>query len=448
MSAVDASHDPALRSWVASANGSQADFLVQNLPYRRFRRLGAAQPWRIGIAIGDQVLDLHAAHSVPGWPANLALPLAALAAGDLNAVMALPAAQRQALRRAFSAALRAGSIQALTLAACLLPQADAEMALPCAIGDYTDFYTGIHHATAVGKLFRPDNPLLPIGYHGRVSSIGVSGQTFHRPWGQIKADGADPVYAPCQRLDYELELGVFVDPGNAPGRPMSMAQAEANWFGLVLLNDWSARDLQAWEYQPLGPFLAKSFATTISPWIVTQEALAPFRVPFSHPVGDPAPLPHLSSAFNQANGGIAITLEVLLQTALMRDSGSSPQRLMSSHYADAYWTVAQMLARHSSNGCNLQPGDLLGSGTQSGPAPGQGGSLPELSNGGKQPISLDSGETRRVLAGWRYGGAARVLRARWRQAHWAGRMRRNNAGGGGRSATLIECHSAAATVAE
>ena len=413
MTGIDESHDPALRSWVASANLPQADFPLQNLPYGRFRRLGAAQPWRIGIAIGDQVLDLHAAHSVPGWPADLALPLAALASGDLNAVMALPAARRQALRTAFSAALREGSVQATTLAACLLPQTDAEMTLPCAIGDYTDFYTGIHHATAVGKLFRPDNPLLPnykwlpIGYHGRVSSIGVSGQTFHRPWGQIKAEGADPVYAPCQRLDYELELGVFVGAGNVLGRPMTMAQAEDNWFGIVLLNDWSARDLQAWEYQPLGPFLAKSFATTISPWIVTQEALAPFRVPFSHPDGDPAPLPHLDSAFNQTGGGIAITLEVLLQTAKMREAGMSPQRLMHSNYADAYWTVAQMLAHHSSNGCNLRPGDLLGSGTQSGPAPGQGGSLLELSDGGKQPITLASGETRRFLQ----DGDTVVLRA-------------------------------------
>ena len=411
--ATDASHDPALRSWVESADASGTDFPVQNLPYGRFRQAGSAQAWRIGIAIGDQVLDLAAAESAPGWPAGLIQPLAALAQGDLNAVMALPAARRLALRQAFSAALRAGSPQAGALAKCLVPQADAEMALPCRIGDYTDFYTGIHHATAVGKLFRPDNALLPnykwvpIGYHGRVSSIGVSGQTFHRPWGQTRAEGADPVYAPCKRLDFELELGVFVGPGNAQGRPMTMAQAEEDWFGLVLLNDWSARDIQAWEYQPLGPFLAKSFATTISPWIVTREALAPFRVPFAHPAGDPAPLPYLDSVFNRASGGIAVVLEVLLQTATMRAQGLAPQRLMQSNYADAYWTVAQMLAHHSSNGCNLQTGDLLGSGTQSGPAPGQGGSLLELSGGGKQPISLASGETRTFLQ----DGDTVVLRA-------------------------------------
>ncbi len=413
MNGIDSSHDPALRSWLASANAAQTDFPVQNLPFGRFRRSASAEPWRIGVAIGDQVLDLHAAQHSSGWPADLGQALAALAAGDLNTVMALPQPRRQALRMAISAALAEGSAQAASLADCLLPQAQAEMALPCAIGDYTDFYTGIHHATTVGKLFRPDNPLLPnykwlpIGYHGRASSIGVSGQTFHRPWGQTRAEGADPVYAPCQRLDYELELGVFVGQGNASGRPMGMASAEENWFGLVLLNDWSARDLQAWEYQPLGPFLAKSFATTISPWIVTREALAPFRVPFSRPAGDPAPLPHLDSDINRTAGAIDIRLQVLLQTAAMRAQGQAPQPLTTSNYADAYWSVAQMLAHHSSNGCNLQPGDLLGSGTQSGPTPDQGGSLLELSGGGKLPITLASGETRSFLQ----DGDSVVLRA-------------------------------------
>jgi fumarylacetoacetase len=275
------------------------------------------------------------------------------------------------------------------------------MALPCHIGDYTDFYTGIHHATTVGKLFRPDNPLLPnyqwvpIGYHGRSSSIVVSGQPVKRPQGQTLAPGAtEPAFGPCKRLDYELELGILVGPGNALGEPKTMEQAEADWFGLVLLNDWSARDIQAWEYQPLGPFLAKNFASTVSPWVVTQEALAPYRAPFAHPPQDPQPLAYLNSAFNSAAGALDVTLEVWLQTAQMK----TPQRLMQSNFRDAaYWTVAQLLTHHSSGGCNLQPGDLLGTGTLSGPAAGEGGSLLELSNGGKTPITLANGETRSFL---------------------------------------------------
>ena len=402
---LDASHDPGLRSWVASANEAGTDFPIQNLPLGRFRRAGSAEPWRIGVAIGDQVLDLHLAAAAPGWSAEMAAWLAPLAAGDLNRFMALGPAARRGLRRELSAALAAGSPGQAPLGACLLPQAQAEMSLPCQIGDYTDFYTGIHHATTVGKLFRPDNPLLPnykwvpIGYHGRVSSIGVSGQRFRRPLGQFLAtpDATAPSFGPCRRLDYELELGLFVGAGNALGEPMSLEQAEDDWFGLVLLNDWSARDLQAWEYQPLGPFLAKNFATTLSPWIVTQEALAPFRVPFTRPAGDPAPLPHLDSEAHRAGGGLSVQLGVSLQTAAMREQGLPPQRLMSSDFRDAYWSLAQMLAHHASNGCNLQPGDLLGSGTQSGPEPGQGGSLLELTAGGKQALTLKHGETRVFL---------------------------------------------------
>ncbi|HEV8313346.1 MAG TPA: fumarylacetoacetase, partial [Burkholderiaceae bacterium] len=309
------------------------------------------------------------------------------------------AAVRRETRRQLSQALRRGSASEATLRDCLYAQRDVESSVPCRIGDYTDFYTGIHHATTVGKLFRPDNPLLPnykwvpIGYHGRVSSIGVSGQRFRRPSGQVKGEGDAPVFGPCKRLDYELELGVFVGAGNALGEPLTMAQAEDDWFGLVLLNDWSARDVQAWEYQPLGPFLAKNFATTISPWIVTQEALAPFRAPFTRPAGDPQPLPYLDSAANREQGALEITLEVWLQTASM----SAPQRLMQSNFRDAYWTVAQMLTHHASNGCNLQPGDLLGSGTQSGPDEAQGGSLLELTRGGKQALTLANGETRNFL---------------------------------------------------
>jgi fumarylacetoacetase len=285
----------------------------------------------------------------------------------------------------------------------LVPQADCEFAVPCRIGDYTDFYTGIHHATAVGRLFRPDNPLLPnykwvpIGYHGRSSSIVVSGTSLARPWGQVKGAGDAPEFVPSRRLDYELELGFFVGPPNALGAPLDMAQAEASLFGATLLNDWSARDIQAWEYQPLGPFLAKNFGTTLSPWIVTMEALEPFRVPFTRDEADPDPLAYLDSEANRRRGAIAITLETWLQTHEMAGRGEAPVRLSRSSYADAYWTPAQMLAHHASSGCNMQPGDLLGSGTQSGPEPGAGGSLLELSQGGKLPIALPGGETRTFL---------------------------------------------------
>ena len=417
---TEPTHDPALQSWVTTANSPGSDFPVQNLPYGRFRRSasggsnGSGEPWRVGIAIGDQILDLAAAQQQAGWPAALAPQLQALAAGDLNAVMAAPKAVRVALRQAFSAALRAGSAQQAVLAGCLVAQADAQMGLPCTITDYTDFYTGIHHATAVGKLFRPDNPLLPnykwvpIGYHGRASSIIVSGTPIRRPRGQTKApDAAAPTVGPSQRLDCELELGALVGPGNALGEPVPIAEAEDRLFGLTLLNDWSARDLQAWEYQPLGPFLAKNFGSTLSPWVVTMEALAPFRAPFSRPDGDPQPLPYLDCAANRASGAIDIQLSVWLQTAAMCERGEAAVQLSQSNFRDAYWTLAQLLTHHASNGCNLQPGDLLGTGTQSGPAAGQGGSLLELSQGGQQPITLRSGEQRRFLA----DGDTLILRA-------------------------------------
>ena len=401
---IDATHDPALRSWVESANAEDTDFPVQNLPFGAFRRKNSDEPLRIGVAIGDQVLDLNLALAQCPWGPGIPDLLAPLAAGDLKPLMSAGPAARRTLRLALSQALAEGSDQGPFLELCLVPQAQVDMALPCAIGDYTDFYTGIHHATAVGKLFRPDNPLLPnykwvpIGYHGRASSIGVSPQSFVRPRGQtMPPGGSAPQFGASQRLDYELELGVFVGAGNALGRPLDMAAAEADWFGIVLLNDWSARDFQAWEYQPLGPFLAKNFATTISPWIVTSEALEPFRAPFIRPDGDPQPLPYLDSPANRERGQIDIALQVLLRTHSMRQQGLAPQPLSASNYRDAYWTVAQMLAHHSSGGCNLQPGDLLGTGTQSGPEAGQGGSLLELSAGGKQAIALPGGETRSFL---------------------------------------------------
>ncbi|MFO1216820.1 MAG: fumarylacetoacetase [Burkholderiaceae bacterium] len=421
---LDDTHDPAATSWVASANAPQADFPLQNLPLARLRRRGTADAWRVGVAIGDQVLDLELALARCPWPRDAEPLLKPLAEGDLLALMRLGAEARRAVRVVLSRALRAGSEQAPRLGSCLVPQAEVEFDLPCRIGDYTDFYTGIHHATTVGKLFRPDNPLLPnykwvpIGYHGRASSIRVSGHAFARPRGQIMLPEAQaPVFEPCRRLDYELELGIFVGAGNADGTPIPMARAEDDWFGMVLLNDWSARDVQAWEYQPLGPFLSKSFATTISPWVVTHEALAPYRLPFTRPAGDPQPLPYLDSPLNREAGAIDITLEVSLHTAQMRAAGLPPHRLSTSNFHDAYWTVAQLIAHHSSNGCNLMPGDLLGTGTLSGPRPEQGASLLELSHGGRQPITLPNGEKRVFLAdgdsvilrGWcAREGAARV----------------------------------------
>ena len=399
---IDATHDPALRSWVESANAPDSDFPVQNLPLGRFRLAGADEPLRCGVAIGDQVLDLQLALQLSPWPDGVPELLAPLAAGELAAFMALGRPAWKALRAALSAALAEGSDTAPFLELCLLPQAQAAMALPCRVGDYTDFYTGIHHALTVGKLMRPDHPLLPnykwvpIGYHGRASSVTLGGPV-KRPRGQTRSSGDTPHFGPSQRLDYELELGLWVGVGNELGTPVPMAQAEERLFGVTLLNDWSARDLQGWEYQPLGPFLAKNFSTMVSPWIVSFEALAPFRRPFTRPAGDPQPLPYLDSEFNREAGALDIRLEVWLQTARMRELGLPAQRLSHSNALDAYWTPAQLVAHHTSNGCNLATGDLLGTGTLSGPLPAQGGSLLELSAGGRQPLTLPGGETRTFL---------------------------------------------------
>ena len=389
--ALNATHDPKLRSWVASANEAGCDFPIQNLPFGRFRAAGSSKAFRIGVAIGDQVLDLKAAGLVD--------------TDDMNALMNASVKDRQALRAAISAGLAEGSGKEAAWSKALLPQARAELTVPCRIGDYTDFYTGIHHATTIGKLFRPDQPLMPnykwvpIGYHGRASSIGVSGQVFKRPQGQTKApDAAEPSFGPSKRLDYELELGFLIGRGNALGEPIAIGEAEDHLFGVTLLNDWSARDLQAWEYQPLGPFLAKNFASTLSPWIVTMEALAPFRARFERPAGDPQPLPYLDAPANRESGALDITLEVLLQTAKMRAAGEAPARLTRGNTTEAaYWTAAQLVTHHTVNGCNLQPGDLLGSGTLSGPKPDEAGSLMELTLGGKQPITLPNGEKRTFL---------------------------------------------------
>ena len=400
MNAIDETHDVALRSWVDSANAADTDFPIQNLPFGRFRLPGGG--WRIGVAIGDQALDLKLAADAIDWPVEVHASFALLAAGDMNGFMALGTAARRSLRRALSRALAADG-PASRLASCLHAQSALEFALPCRIGDYTDFYVGIHHATAVGKLFRPDNPLLPnykwvpIGYHGRASSIVPSGTPVRRPRGQT-AGAERPEFGTSKRLDLELELGFFVGPGNALGTSIPIERAEEHLFGVTLLNDWSARDIQAWEYQPLGPFLAKNFATTLSPWIVTMEALAPFRQPFTRAASDPQPLPYLDGEANRAQGVLDVQLEVRLQTAAMRAASLPPVTISRSASAQAaYWTPAQLIAHHTVNGCNLQPGDLLGSGTLSGPAREQAGSLLELTAGGKDPIRLPNGELRTFL---------------------------------------------------
>jgi fumarylacetoacetase len=352
---------------------------------------------------------------------------AAVAAGAgpvLNGLMQLgPAAWRALRNTAFDGLLEASERRA-AFERCLVPRSQVEYALPAVIGDFTDFYTSIHHATAVGRVFRPDNPLLPnykwlpIGYHGRSSSISPSGQEIRRPWGQILPAGrSEPEFAPSARLDYELELGVFVGNGNPLGTPITIEDAEAHVFGLCLLNDWSARDIQAFEYQPLGPFLAKNFATTISPWIVSLQALAPFRTSHARGSGDPVLPAYLRSSANDAGGGIDIRLEVDLETSSMRERGEPPQRLCATSFRHSYWTVAQLVAHHTVNGCNLRPGDLLGTGTQSGPAAGEAGSMLELGGGGKHPIAVGSRETRAflqdgdavTLRGWcEKSGAARI----------------------------------------
>ena len=403
--ALNETHDPLLRSWVSSAQAPNTDFPIQNLPFGVFRGAGGAQSaaaFGLGVAIGDQVLSLSGALRVGIFGNDLSPELTkALNAPHLNDFMRLGGATWSQVRLALSRALRTDSPFEAALQSHLSPIAEAEFALPAQIGDYTDFYTSIHHATAVGKLFRPDNPLLPnykwvpIGYHGRASSIGVSGQRFHRPVGQTMPPNAStPNFAPAKRLDYEMEVGIFIGTGNALGEPISMTDAEDHIFGLCLLNDWSARDMQAWEYQPLGPFLAKNFASTISPWVVSLEALAPYRQAWQRDASDPQPLPYLDSPQLRVTGAFDVQLEVLIQTKKMREENLPAQRLSLSNFSHSYWTIAQLVAHHTVNGCNLQAGDLLGSGTQSGPLPEEAGSLLELTGGGKQAITLSSGEQR------------------------------------------------------
>jgi fumarylacetoacetase len=372
---IDATHHAELRSWVESANHPATNFPIQNLPFAMFERDGNA---RLGIGIGDRILDATAAFGIP----------------CMKDVMAMPKTMRVALRSRISAFLAMQNPAAESL---LTPMAGARLLLPCEIGDFTDFYASIYHATNAGKMFRPDNPLLPnykwlpVAYHGRASSVVLSGTRVQRPLGQtVEHPAGPPSFGPTRRLDYEVEIGAFLGPGNALGDPIPAAEAFDHLFGVCLLNDWSARDIQSWEYQPLGPFLAKSFATSISPWIVTMEALEPFRsAPDARPETDPQPLPHLRTGGNDAFG---ITLEVWLQT-----ESSGPVRLSRGNFASMYWTLPQMVVHHASNGCPLKPGDLIGSGTVSGPAKENYGCLLELTWRGTEPLQLPGGETRRFL---------------------------------------------------
>ena len=397
--AIDETHDPALESWVGSANG-HPDFPIQNLPLGVFS-VGSKGP-HIGAAIGDSVLDLNSLAKAGLLDSHWTL---ALSLGCLNAWFAHGREDSANLRRQLSDLLSDESCRA-KVEPHLVGRERVTMHLPCTIGDYTDFYVGIHHATNVGKQFRPDNPLLPnykyvpIGYHGRASSVRVSGNEVVRPKGQRKPPEADvPEYGPSRRLDYELELGIFIGRGNELGSTIPIGDAGNHIAGYCLLNDWSARDLQAWEYQPLGPFLAKNFLTSISPWVITPEALAPFRRPMlPRPAGDPAPLPYLWDEGDQQGGGLGIGLEVSLLTSTMREADMSPHRLSRGDAASAmYWSAAQIVAHHSSNGCNLRPGDLIGTGTLSTAEADGLGSLLEISRGGKEPIQLPTGETRSFL---------------------------------------------------
>ena len=385
-----------MRSWVGSAEGS--DFPLENLPLGIFS-VGERRR-RSGVAIGDYVVDLVGIGDLleEDWREDLSQPV-------LNGWLSRgPEAQgslRGRLQELLSDEKYRNEVEPQ-----LVGQTEVRLHVPCLVGDYTDFYVGIHHATNVGKQFRPDNPLLPnykyvpIGYHGRASSVRASGEPVIRPSGQRKPPDADaPEYGPSKRLDYELELGIWVGEGNELGSPIAIGQAADHIAGYCLLNDWSARDLQAWEYQPLGPFLAKNFLTSVSPWIVSPQALEPFRKPMPpRPHGDPEPLPYLNDAADRERGGLAVQLEVTLTTEKMRTDGLAPH-ILSRGSADAamYWSAAQIVAHHSSNGCNLQPGDLIGTGTLSTDSAGGLGSMLEISQGGKQPITLPSGETRTFL---------------------------------------------------
>ncbi len=398
---MNETHDPKVKSWVTTANQPGCDFPIQNLPFGVFRK-NQHDHGSIGIAIGDQVLDVGA------WSRELGQDFAGselLKEPLLNSFLAAGPQAWSATRKAVFDLLRDGASQREKTARFLHSLQTVEMRMPVSIADYTDFYASVYHATNVGSMFRPDNPLLPnykwipIGYHGRASSIVISGTQVERPQGQRKPPADEiPSYGPCRQLDYELEVGAVIGQGNVLGEPIPVRDAAQHIFGLCLSNDWSARDVQAWEYQPLGPFLAKNFCTSISPWIVTLEALEPYRIAsFVRPEGDPQPLPYLSDEQDRRSGGLDLWLDVFLSTRRMRDERIAPAQLSHGNFRDMYWTFAQMVAHHTCNGCNLQPGDLLASGTVSGNTKDSRGSLLELSWRGAEPIELPSGEQRKFL---------------------------------------------------
>ena len=405
---MNETHDPSRTSWIASANVEQADFPIQNLPFGVFSRKGESDR-RVGVAIGDQIVDITECDKANLWTGEAKEVARLFAQPTINALVQASGTALSTFRSRLSELLTGnpggqGSINPLPDRA-LVPMAEAELYLPAQIGDYTDFYASIYHATNVGKLFRPDNPLLPnykyvpIGYHGRTSSIVLTGSNVVRPKGQLLPAGqAVPNFGPSQMLDYEAEIGFIVGKPNSLGEPLRIEDAEGHIFGVCIVNDWSARDIQSWEYQPLGPFLSKNFATTLSPWVVTWEALEPFRVPaFYRPPGDPQPLQYLSSDRDREQGGIEITVEVYLRTMMMREGRMRATRLSSASLADMYWTPAQMLTHHTSGGCNVRAGDLFASGTVSGPDAGSQGCLLEITRRGAESLLLPTGEERKFL---------------------------------------------------
>lgn len=405
---INDTHDQNLKSWIESANAPDTDFPIQNLPFCVFSRSCTYENMRVGVAIGEYVLDIYSAYENCLFDdESFQIAVAADNYCLDHSVMRKNANLQSAFRKRLTEILSESADEETRkkVERNLVPMDEAEFYVPAHIGDYTDFYCSIYHATNVGKLFRPDNPLMPnykwipIGYHGRASSIVVSGEEIIRPKGQNRSDeNAPPVYIPSKALDYEMEVGFFVGKGNDLGETIDIKNAEEHIFGLCLVNDWSARDIQGWEYQPLGPFLGKSFATTVSPFVVTVEALAPFRVPaFEREEGDPQPLEYLSDETNKEKGGIDMNLEVYIQTEKMRSENIEPFLLSRSNLKDLYWTIGQMLTHHASNGCNLQTGDLMASGTVSGKEKSERGCMLELTWRGTEPIDLPSGETRRFL---------------------------------------------------
>ncbi|MFT3778547.1 MAG: fumarylacetoacetase [Ottowia sp.] len=422
--ALDHTHDPQARSWLAAASAAGCDFPLQNLPFAVLRRRGTHDALRGAVAIGDQALDLAALAASGLLKGDAQDALALAAEPTLNRFMAAGPDAWRALRRALFDLLREGAKGQDTARACLLPLSGVEYALPARVGDYTDFYTSLDHALNCLRIMMPGGDItpnfrwLPQAYHGRVSTLGVSGQQFHRPLGQAMPPGAGaPVFRPCAAMDYECELAFWIGPGNAQGQPIPVGEAERHLFGVGLLNDWSARDIQAWEMAPLGPFHAKNFATTVSPWIVTLDALAPYRTAWTRPAADPQPLPYLDAPANRAGGAFDIRLEVWLESEQARRQGRGPARLSGTSFRHQYWSAAQMIAHHTAGGCALQPGDLLGSGTISGPGPGEAGALIELAHGGRQPVPVGGDEQRGflqdgdtvILRGWcEKPGAARI----------------------------------------